>query len=466
MKKRGRKRSNLATALADVATPVFAIDSARRIVFFNAGCERLTGWSPEDLLGREVEYRSDEADDVVSSFANAVCPPPEVFDGERRRSAVYLPVKSGTAVPREVQFVPLLEEDGTVSMVLGLVGPLPESAPNATRESGVTAVHAELASLRLALRRRYGRDSLLGRSPAGRRMLEQVDLACRGTGSVLFVGETGSGRSHAARVVHASGGAPNRVLVPLDCERLDPGELRRTLRKLFRGDTPTTGTGLSPTAVLLENVHATPREVQQLVCESLATPTGTQVRLRLFATTTPSELQSADFLEEFGYHLTTQRVDVPSLRERREDLEPLATAFLEATNRGATRQVSGFDEAAWDELRRHHWPGNVAELRSVVQAAREACESNRISVEHLPFRFHAGRDARKVGPVRTARPRPLDPLLAEVETEQIRLALSEARGNKSRAAELLSITRARLYRRVEQLGLDETNETAPPPGTE
>lgn len=458
MQKRGRRKSNLASALAGVATPVYAVDHRRRIVFFNTGCERLTGCTADEIVGRTCEYRTDGETDL-ERLVNTLCPPPAAFSGDRVPPVpVFLPRRGGPNATRRLVPHPLVEEDGRVPLVVVFIEELPQSTTSDTRTPATTRLHAELAAARAALRRRYGRDTILGRGPAMQRVLDQIDLASRTNSPLLFVGARGSGRTHAARVVHVAASTAVRQIVPLDCAALDPRELKHTLKRLLHGEHEGPVTGLQPGTLLLQNVDALPRELQELVTDAYAVEESVlaRPRPRLAATmeSEPIALRKRDVLtDEFFFLLTRFPIRLPTLLERPEDLEPLAVAFLEETNRGVDRQVVGFTDDVWTRFRRYHWPGNVGELRLVVRAARESTSSELIQSEDLPFGFRAGLESRAIGPPKRAKPCELDPLLERVESEQIRLALAEGRFNKSRAAELLGITRARLYRRMEQLGI-------------
>lgn len=442
-----------------MTTPVYAVDHRRRIVFFNAGCEALTGMTADEVVGLTCEYRTDGESDV-ERLVNTLCPPPAAFEaGDRVEPVpVFLPRSVGPNATRRLVPHPLMEEDGRVSLVVVFVEELPRQASRDARPPATARLHAELAAARAGLRRRYGRDTLVGRGAAMQRVLDQVDLACRSDGPLLFVGARGTGRTHAARVVHVASSKPVRQFVPLDCAVLPPLELKQSLQRLLQGPDEGPVTGLQPGTVLLANVDTLPRDLQELVVESYAPGETVRPLPRLMATTAndPDEDRCRNvYVDDFYFLLTRFPIRLPRLVDRPEDLEPLAIGFLEETNRGADRQLAGFEADVWDEFRRYHWPGNVGELRSVVRAARENATSDLVGTGDLPFAFRAGMEARSVGPVRRAKPCELDPLLERVESEQIRLALAESKFNKSLTAELLGITRARLYRRMEQLGIGD-----------
>ena len=143
------------------------------------------------------------------------------------------------------------------------------------------------------------------------------------------------------------------------------------------------------------------------------------------------------------------------MRERIEDLPLLAQMFLEEINATAGRQVAGFTPEALDQLAAYPWPGNLDELADVVRAVARAGRRCRKSVRAICRGRFIWRPTRPS--VRRAATEPIDleRLLAKIETELIERALAEAKGNKTRAANLLGLTRPRLYRRLVQLGFEE-----------
>jgi DNA-binding NtrC family response regulator len=160
--------------------------------------------------------------------------------------------------------------------------------------------------------------------------------------------------------------------------------------------------------------------------------------------------------------VSTIVIRVPRLAERLDDLPMLAQYFVESCNRASGKQVGSIRSEALDLLALYSWPGQLDELRDVIAAAHRGCKSHEISAADLPATIHhASQAAARI------RRRPerivLDELLARIEREAIVRALAQAGGNKSEAAELLGMTRPRLYRRLVQLGLasESAAETEP-----
>jgi DNA-binding NtrC family response regulator len=154
--------------------------------------------------------------------------------------------------------------------------------------------------------------------------------------------------------------------------------------------------------------------------------------------------------------LSTVVIELPPLAERRGDLPALAQLLLEEVNARGAKQVAGFSPEALDRLDGYSWPGNADELAQFVAEAHARAESARIEVRDLPERIHLAAYA-ATHPRRPEETIVLDDLLAEIERELIHRALAQAKGNKTKAARLLGMSRPRLYRRLVQLGLEETS---------
>ena len=451
MPKRARTTRRLEVWLKDTDLPLFVLNAQRRLVFFNHGCERLTGWAAADVLGQVCDYLSEPDSQAPSSLLAALAPPPEAWLGRPVDAPTNVPRREADPSPRVIHFYPLSDDDQSLQAMLGVI--VPVSAEGGDEPVPITQrLHAELASLRQSIRRRFGGGTLIGRSAVMQRAFGQIKLAQPSMASVLFVGEAGVGKQHLARTLHYQSPLGKRAFVPLDCRRAATEDLEATLARL-RDDQQ--ADVLRGGAVYFDFLDAAPTDFQIRLLEWLATNTGPHAARVLAGSTRSLEslVEAETFSRELYFALTTLVIEVAPLRERREDLEPLAQHFLEELNRSAPQQVGGLTDDVWRQFRRYRWPGNVAELRAVIEEARTACFAPLIAAEHLPFRFKAGVGAQSVGPSIRPRPEPLDPLLERIEREQIELALTESRQNKARAAELLGITRPRLYRRMELLGI-------------
>lgn len=452
--------------LRESRTPMFVVERGGALRWFNAGCEQLTGRVSDEVRG-EICVHSTAADvTTLAALLGALSPPPDLWTltgqdaREGRDVAAYIPHRSGEITARRIRFVPL--EDGGTEPSLSPAAVLGVILPWREPEAGVTQAedwHAELAAARADLRRRHALSMLVCRSPATRRLLGQIELARPLDCHLLLVGEPGVGKEHIARTIHFSGPAKGQWFVPLECGLSPAEELRRVLTRLLeRHETPATAARAPlPGTVFLDEVDRLPRDLQEQIVVSLSLPEPERPRLRFMgATYIPlAELVADDRLRpDFRDLISPLVLDVPPLRERRDDIPLLAQHFLEDLNRGRSEQSSGFAKAVLEQFAEYGWPGNVDELSRVVREAREAASGPWIDTSHLPFRFRTGLGSQRTPPPREPfGPIRMDEILARCEKELIERALTETRQNLSRAAELLGINRPRLYRRMEQLGL-------------
>ncbi len=459
MPKRIRTTRRLEVWLKDTDLALFVLNAQRRLVFFNRGSERLTGWSAPDLLGQKCDYVSEADSHTPAALLAALAPPPEAWTGKLEQSPVYIPHREESPLPRIVFYFPLADEDQDVKAMLGVIAPVLETPGNAPVPAA-QRLHAELAVLRQTVRQRYGDGSLIGHGMSIRRAFEQVKLAQSSMSPVLFEGEIGTGKQHLARVLHYQSPLGKKVFVPLDC-RASSQDLEQTLARVRedqQADVLRTG------AVYFEHINLAPADFQRVLVDWMKHDQETNpVRILAGCTRSLKPLVEADqFSRELYFVLTSLVVELPPLRERMEDLEPLAQHFVEELNRNGPLQLGGLTDDVWRQFRRYNWPGNVAELRQVIVESRAACTEPMIKPEHLPFRFRTGVTAQTMEATQRPKIVPLDQLLEQVEREQIEQALAECRDNKARAADLLGITRPRLYRRMEVLGIIDPNPSAEP----
>jgi DNA-binding NtrC family response regulator len=459
MAKRGRKGNELGPALAKTGTPLFLLDRERRLVAFNSGCELLTGWTAAEVVGETCHYASISDLAGAAALAASLCPPPDVFGGEPLSAPAYVARRDGAVVPQLLHFFPFKDDKERVVRVLGIAQPLPQpqaaSPPSPARE-----LHAELAAVRNALRSRFGPQTLVAHGLAMRKVLEQLRIARDTEAHVLFLGEPGSGREHLARVIHSGSPGRGNWFVPLDCRRSGPEELDRVWTRLLESSQPVSGLGApQPGTVYLAEVEAIPRDLQERLVRiySGAGPNpAPPLRLLSSMTCDPARAIAGQSLRaDFLALISPLTISVPALRERTEDLPILAQHFLEECNREGERQIGGFDDGVWSLLQHYHWPLNLDELHAVVREAHALATDTLIRPADLPFRFRTALESQDLPPPAEPPPLRLDECLTNVEKRMIVLALERSRNNRSKAAEMLGIHRARLLRRIEQLGLGE-----------
>ena len=188
------------------------------------------------------------------------------------------------------------------------------------------------------------------------------------------------------------------------------------------------------------------RFLQDQEYERLGDPSTRKADVRIITATNrdlEGEVKAGRFREDLFYRLNVIQVEIPPLRERPQDLEVLARQLLAFYGRIHHRSFAGFTEEAMQMMKRHAWPGNLRELRNVIERASILCRSDRIGVEYLPWAFSRADEAPAVGD-RVS--------LEKIEEEHIRRVLASAKSLQE-AADILGIDQATLWRRRKQYGM-------------
>jgi DNA-binding NtrC family response regulator len=327
--------------------------------------------------------------------------------------------------------------DGTLPVIVMTAWGSIASAVEAMRlELGRAVRKAQLLEAENEMLRADDVPELIADSRAMQPVLRLIERVGPSDANVLITGEPGTGKEVVARWLHARSNRGYRPLVTVNTGGL------------YRLHCPGVGDQLR---------HVVGPEHLVLGLQQLGLPDGppelqrvgssktrkVDVRV-LTATNTDLERAVADslFREDLYYRLNTVEIRIPPLRDRREDISVLAAHFLLISGTKYGRPELKFSAAAMDSLLRHPWPGNVRELRHCVERAVLMVENNTVDVEHLGLRQAAEGSLRLEGV-------PLD----EAERILIRKALSRNRGNVSRAADDLGLSRSALYRRLKRHGL-------------
>ena len=456
-------RSRINSAVRKASLPVFLLRGGLQIDLFNRGCEELTGWSATEMIGMKCKFHSDEDPVSKQALANALAPPVEIWGKQLTSLLVpsFIPHRDGKSLTRNLHFFPLKDEQNEVRFVLGIILEMERSQSNKP-ETTALQFHAELGAARMALRQQYQLTSLIASSMPMQRVLQQFQLATTSEVPLVLQGEPGTGKEHIARILHFATDKPQRSFVPLDCKKTLWEELENTVERLL--ELPQEETvpkkGLQPRTVYFSHLGFLPRDLQKRLVEAFRKEKSPQWRF-VASTEEPLNqlLHEERLIPEFYFMLSSLVMEIPPLRDREEDLPLLAQYLLERANPWDEKQMTGFSAEVLQIFQEYQWPGNIDELISVITEARELCSGSIIETDHFPFRFRTALDAQQMGPVPKPLPlKPLQELLDEVERSHIEFALEVCQYNKKKAADLLGITRPRIYRRMESLGIRDKEE--------
>lgn len=306
-----------------------------------------------------------------------------------------------------------------------------------------------------------GRNTVLvAQSPSMRPVLELVDRVGPSDATVLITGENGTGKGVVAAALHASSTRGSRPFISVNMgglsETLFESELFGHVRGAFT-DAKSDRVGRFEMAeggsLFLDEIANVPsgqqakllRVLETRSFERVGSSRTQQADVRLIAATNAdlrAEVSQGRFRQDLYFRLNTIEIHLPPLRERREDLEPLAHFFLQQLRQRYRKELTGFEPAALTALQAHHWPGNVRELSHAIERAVLLSPGPQIRAVDLGL----------VGS-REAAPRLEDMSLEEVERFLIRQTLARCGGNAMKAAEQLGLSRSAFYRRLEKYGL-------------
>ncbi|HYG64812.1 MAG TPA: sigma 54-interacting transcriptional regulator, partial [Thermoanaerobaculia bacterium] len=319
-----------------------------------------------------------------------------------------------------------------------------------------------------------GRGRVVGTSASWREVLLQVGRVASSETTVLITGESGTGKEVVAHLLHEGSRRSGKPFVAINCaalpEQLLESELFGHERGAFTGAiTAKVGRleqAAGGTLFLDEIAEMSPvvqakflRVLQEREFQRLGGTRTLRADVRVIAATNRDLGQAIgrqQFRDDLYYRLNVFGIHIPALRDRPEDVLLLAQTFLRDLGRTMGRPAAGISRDAREWLLAYHWPGNVRELRNAIERAILLCDGGLITREHLPAALGRPEPARAdlviLGDA--AAPLPTGGVdLEDVERSFIERALQTARGNKSKAARLLGLTRAQLYSRLEKYSL-------------
>ncbi len=322
------------------------------------------------------------------------------------------------------------------------------------------ALRGEVTRLRRDLSDRLGFEGIIGDSPQIRKVFELVQKVAPTDAIVLVTGDSGTGKELVARAIHARSGLADKEFLPVNMAAL-PREMveaqlfghekgaftgaersREGLLRAVRGGT-----------VFLDEVGEVPIEAQAKLLRALEAqevlPVGAErpvkARFRLIAATNQNleqAVERGEFRQDLYFRLNVFRIEIPPLVDRREDLQPLVAHFAAVHSRGRALTVSS---EAMKLLLGYVWPGNVRELSNVLERACILCEGDTVDVEHLPAELLSA----------SQMPTALKAAVEDFERHHIAWVLRACGGNREKAAKMLEIDPATLYRRLAKYGLRE-----------
>jgi two-component system NtrC family response regulator len=331
------------------------------------------------------------------------------------------------------------------------------------------------ARLRAELDQHQQIDSLVGESPAFRRVLQAVDSVRESNATILLTGESGTGKEMVARAIHKHGNRADQPFIAVNCAAIPEGLLESEMfghrKGAFTGavaDRVGRFMQADKGTLFLDEVGDMPlalqakilRALQERVIEPVGDSRERKVDVRVIAATNKDLLEAVakkEFREDLYYRLNVFPIPLPPLRERAEDIAPLAMHFALTLGAAAGKRITGFSPEAMLAMANYPWPGNIRELQNCVERATIVASSHTIEESDLPAYLFGSRpvDSSVISLVSegTEIPKDLEAALAEVEKAYILAALHETHGVQAAAAHLIGVSERSLWYRLKKLAI-------------
>ncbi|AEA42547.1 two component, sigma54 specific, transcriptional regulator, Fis family [Fluviicola taffensis DSM 16823] len=311
--------------------------------------------------------------------------------------------------------------------------------------------------------KKYTFDSIIGNSPSILKAIELARKVSTTDATVLLTGETGTGKEVFAEAIHFASGRSNNSFVALNCSAFSKEILESELFGHKQGSF--TGAikdqkGLIEEAnggtLFLDEIGEMPLELQAKLLRLLETSEYLKIgdtkpshsNFRLIAATNrdlKKESEEQHFRSDLYFRLNVFQVELPSLNSRVKDIKPLTKHFVEQFSAKSNRKTLGIDEGFLEKLSLYSWPGNIRELKNIVERAVILAEMNTLTIDDLPPEIQF---------IQEQKNNTLSAFsMASVEKLHIQKVLNHAKGNKAEAARLLEIGIATLYRKIEEYKL-------------
>lgn len=430
--------------LESISDGVFTVDHEWRIMSFNRAAEKITGIPRKEAIGRHCweVFRSNMCEDDCALKRT-------MKEGTAlTNTSTYIVNSAKKRIPISVSTAPLKSGDGEV---LGGV--------ETFRDRSL------VEALRKRLDGRFQIGDIVSRSNAMQEILAILPMVAESGSTVLLEGETGTGKELVARAIHDASPRKDNPFVAINCSALPDTLLESELFGYKSGaftnamkDKPGYFAVTRGGTILLDEIGDTSSAFQvkllRVLEEQAFTPLGSVKKVksdvRVIAATNKNlsdQVAKGHFRQDLFYRINVVRLDLPALRERKEDVPLLIGHFIEKMNMMRGKAISGVDDEVLQILMGHDFPGNIRELENIIEHAFVLCSAGSIQAHHLPTSF--------VG--LSLPPSAKDTLahtLDSTEAIAIMNALKRNRYNRLAAARELGMHKSTLFRKIKRLGID------------
>jgi PAS domain S-box-containing protein len=428
--------------LDSITEGVFTINKERVITSFNQAAESITGFSREEAIGKKC-FEVFQADICQESCALA-------RTLKTGKNVVDLPVNildaGGRVIPISVTTAVLKDNQGQMM-------------------GGVETFRdlSTIEALRKEINQKYTLSDIISKSDALQSIFNTLPDIAQSESAVLIQGPSGSGKELLAKAIHNLGSRKEKPFVAINCSALPETLLESELFGYVRGaftdakkDKPGKLTQADSGTLFLDEIGDLPltvqakllRVLQEKTYEPLGSNVAKPVKARVISATNKNLkglVKEGIFRDDLYYRLKVIQIDLPTLKERREDIPLLIEHFLSKFNLRTGKKITQISPKVLQLLMYYDYPGNIRELENIIEHAFVLCHGSTIQLDHLPPELQ--KDSREISVV----PRSTEPKLKDQERNLIQQALEKYHGNRTLAAKALGLHPTTLWRKLKRL---------------
>lgn len=449
----------LQCVLDNLETGVQIVDKTGKTVYYNDAMSRVEGFSPNEVLGKRVTDYLNGVEEDSSTLMNAIKKGEKYVDIIQHYSNMH-----GKEVVTINNTIPVFNNGEIIAAV--------ELSKDLTQLKELNEKICRLQTVNENSNQYYTFKDIIGGSDALKAGINKAKRASLSRSSVLIYGETGCGKELFAQSIHYDGNRKDKPFIAVNCAAIPSslleGMLFGTIKGSFTGAENKKGLFQEADGgtLLLDEINSLEPSLQskllRVLQEGYIMPLGSNsaidVNVRIIATLNeePEKLiKSGKLRKDFYYRLSVIRIDIPPLKERKEDINILVKSFLKIYNKILGKNVLDIDEEVRKNFLEYSWPGNIRELKNVIEAAMNMIDnSNFLTKEYIDNRILKLKPAHNSTHTDISlKEKSLDEYLNSLEESIIKDALERFNNNISRAAEYLKISRQNMQHKIKKYKL-------------
>lgn len=438
------------TVVNAIRDGIMIVNTGGAIVSVNQAFEQISGYSREELIGQTEKILHLEFPQTSSSGESSNSGPFSHSDNTTQHKC-RIRQKNGSYIHALKNSATLKDSDGKIIGTVITITDLTE----------ITEKEIQLEAFREQLNSESGYHGIVGSSAAMQRVFDMIENAALSDAPVIIYGESGTGKELVSKAIHEIGSRKDMPFVKVNCASLTESLLESELFGHVRG----AYTGAYKDRVgrfemadqgdlFLDEIGDLPlptqikllRVLEEKVIERVGSSRSIATDVRIISATNQDLLdlvENETFRKDFYFRINVIPIFIPSLRDRAEDIPLLAESFFRKIRLKNGKAIDGIREDTMEILMHHSWPGNVRELKGALEYAFVTCHTNMIHPNHLPetiFRQKKSQGSSKQSAFN----------MHEIERLELLEALEKAKGNQSKAAKILGVSRVTVWNRMKR----------------